>query len=116
MIPPALLIHTCTITHQADTGEVDDFGVPKITTITTTGVKCRFTNPGGMTRRLDLASGQVFQALPGLLLPAETAIAERDTVSDGPLGFDKTYQVKAVKAIYGPTSISHLKAELEAVT
>jgi hypothetical protein len=116
MIPGALLIHTCTITHQADTGEVDDFGVPKITTTTQTGVRCRFVNPGGMTRRLDLASGQVFQALPEVLLPAETAIAERDTVSDGPLGFDKTYTVKSVKAIYGPTSISHLKAELEAVT
>lgn len=116
MIPPALLIHTCTITHRAPNGTVDDYGVPGVTTTTTTGVACRFVNPGAMTRRLDLDSGQVYQTLPGVLLPAGTAIAERDTVSDGPLGFDKTYQVKSVKAIYGPTSISHLKAELEAAT
>lgn len=116
MIPDALLIHSCTIVHQEDTGQTDEFGVPIITATTQTGVRCRFANPGGMTRRLDLASGQVFQTLPGVLLSAGTAIAERDTVSGGPMGFDKTYTVKSVKAIYGPTSISHLKAELEAVT
>lgn len=116
MIPPALLIHLCSITHQEATGDTDDYGVPVVTTTIQTGVRCRFTNPGTMTRRLDLDSGEVFEALPGVLLPAETVIAERDTVSDGPLGFDKTYTVKAVKAVYGPTSISHLKAELEAVT
>ncbi|WP_305066707.1 hypothetical protein [Methanoculleus sp.] len=115
MIPPALLIHTCTITHQEPTGEVDAYGVPGVTTTTQTGVVCRFTNPGSMTRRLDLDSGSVFQTLPGVLFPAGTAVAERDTVSAGPAGFDKTYSVKAVKAIYGPTAISHLKAELEAV-
>ena len=38
MIPPALLIHTCTITHRAPNSTVDDYGVPGVTTTTTTGI------------------------------------------------------------------------------
>lgn len=113
MIPPALLIHTCSITHQEDTGEVDDFGVPKITTTTQTGVRCRFVAPKGDLKVLE--SGEHVTALPGVLFPPTVAVTERDTISAGPVGFDKTYTVRSVKAIYGPTSISHLKAELEAV-
>lgn len=114
MIPPALLIHTCSITHREDTGEVDAYGVPVVTTTTQTGVKCRFVAPKGDLKVLE--SGEHVTALPGVLFPPTVAVTERDVVSDGPLGFDKTYTVKSVKAVYGPTSIPHLKAELEAVT
>lgn len=113
MIPPALLIHTCSITHREDTGEVDAYGVPVVTTTTQTGVKCRFVAPKGDLKVLE--SGEHVTALPGVLLPADTEIVEGDVVSAGPAGFDKTYTVTAVKAIYGPKSISHVKAELEAV-
>jgi hypothetical protein len=113
MIPPALLIHTCTITHRAPNSTVDDYGVPGVTTTTTTGIKCRFVAPKGDLKVLE--SGEHVTALPGVLFPPTVAVTERDIVSAGPAGFDKTYSVKVVKAIYGPTTISHLKAELEAV-
>ena len=111
-VPKSLMIHTCTVTHHG-TGGVDEYGIPIDDTTTTTGIACRFVAPKGGIRVLE--SGEHVTALPGVLLPTGTVIAEGDTVSAGPAGFDKTYLVQAVKAIYGPKIISHLKAELEAV-
>ncbi len=111
-IPASLMIHTCTLTHYGTNGE-DEYGIPIDATTTTAGITCRFVAPKGGIRVLE--SGEHATELPGVLLPAGTAIAEGDTVSAGPAGFDKTYRVQAVKAIYGPKVLSHIKAELEAV-
>jgi len=110
-IPSPLLIHTCTITHHGD-GGLDEYGIPIDDTTTTTGITCRFVAPRGGIRVLE--SGEHVTALPGVLLPADTEIVEGDTVSAGPVGFDKAYRVQAVEVVYGPTKISHIKAELEA--
>ena len=110
-VPASLMIHTCTVTHYGTNG-LDEYGIPIDDTTTTTGIACRFVAPKGGIRVLE--SGEHVTALPGVLLPTGTVIAEGDTVSAGPAGFDKTYRVQAVKAVYGPTKISHIKAELEA--
>ena len=118
MIPSSLLIHTCTIVRAGAATGADAYGVPTISTTTTTGVACRFVGSSGGrsdggTASTDSGARVTHQA--GLLIPSTVTLAEGDRVTGNDAGYARGYLVAHVKPIYGPTALSHYRADLEAV-
>jgi len=118
MIPASLLIHTCTIVRVGAATGTDAYGVPTAPTTTTTGVACRFVGAsrngsGGGTASADSGDRVLHQA--GLLIPSTVTLAEGDRVTGDDAGYAREYLVKHVKPVYGPTALSHYRADLEAV-
>jgi len=118
MIPRTLLIHTCTIVRVGAATGTDAYGVPTASTTSTTGVVCRFVSPswsgsGGGTASADPGDRVIHQV--GLLLPPTVTIAEGDIVTGDNAGFTREYLVRYVRPVYGPSTLSHYRADLEAV-
>lgn len=90
-------------------------GVPITAPATQTGVACRFVAPSATKVNRD--SGEHFQRLAKVLLPAGTAVYEGDEITGNQAGFTKTYRALPPKQVYEATAatVSHISVEIEAV-
>lgn len=79
------------------------------TSVSTT-VSARFGEDTGTTQEGE--PGSIVSSTTILMLPAGTDIDEDDTLVSTNTGYVGTYRVGKVVAVYGPTALSHLVAEV----
>lgn len=79
-------------------------------TSVSTAVSGRFGEDSGTTQEGE--PGSIVTSTTVLMLPAGTDIDEDDTLTSTNTGYVGTYRVGKVVAVYGPTALSHLVAEV----